>query len=269
VKRILDEVLRHSGRLDAFVDSLVNRKLRGDRVLTPAELLSGIVTAIERGISVGPEGPIFPYNRVIVDLQVESAERRAELRGALDKQQITAAVTKHLERQCRVPADLRVDLRLHTGDVKTATYDIEFRTVRSQSDVRPAPAPIVARLTGLSAAADGIALGEGTFNIGRVPEVHGRDGRLIRRNQIVLDGDGASRTVSRAHARIQGTLIDGTLGYLVFDDGSRHGSTIVRGGRAHKVHSGTIGMRLQDGDEVYFGDVRLDFATGKGEGDRG
>ena len=40
MKRILDQVLRHSGRLDAFVDGLMTRKLRGDRVLTPADLLS-------------------------------------------------------------------------------------------------------------------------------------------------------------------------------------------------------------------------------------
>jgi hypothetical protein len=267
VKRILDQVLRHSGRLDAFVDGLMTRKLRGDRMLTPAELLSGILTGVERGISVAPEGPVFPYNRVLVDLKVENAERRAELRGALDKQQITAAVAAHLERQCRVPPDLRVDLRMHTGDVAAASYDIEFRNVRAHADPRPAPAaPKVARLARVDGG-DGLTLGEGTFNVGRVPEVHGRDGRLIRRNQIVLDGEGASRTVSRAHARIQGALVDGALAFLLFDDGSRHGSTIVRDGRAHKAHQGTIGMRLQDGDEVYFGDVRLDFSCRSEEGE--
>jgi hypothetical protein len=259
VKRILDEVLRHSGRLDAFVDGLMTRTLRGDRVLTPAELLSGIVTGIERGIAVGPDGPVFPYNRVIVDLKVEGTERRAEIRGALDREQVTATVARQLERQCRVPADLRVDLRVHTADVKAAAYDIEFRTVRGHADVRTTPARReIARLM-RAAGTDGITLEEGTINVGRVAEVHGHDGRLIRRNQLVLDGEAISRTVSRAHARIQGTRQDGTLAFLVFDDGSRHGSTIVRDGRAHKIHRGTIGMRLQDGDEVYFGDVRLDF----------
>jgi hypothetical protein len=264
VKRIFDQVLRHSGRLDAFVDGLVTRKLRGERVPTPAELLSGILTGVERGISVAPDGPVFPYNRVMVDLKVENADRKAELRGALDKQQIATAVTQHLERQCRVPADLRVDLRMQTGDVKVPTYDIEFRNVRGHAETRPAAAvPTTARLTRAAGAGEveGVTLREGTFNVGRVAEVHGRDGRLIRRNQIVLDGESASRTVSRAHARIQGTVTDGALVFLLFDDGSRHGSTIVRGGRAHKVHQGTIGMRLQDGDEVYFGDVRLDFSA--------
>jgi hypothetical protein len=260
VKRILDQVLRHSGRLDAFVDGLMTRSLRGERAPTPAELLSGILTGVERGISVAPDGPVFPYNRVVVDLKVESADRKAELRGTLDRQQIAAAVTAHLERQCRIPPDLRVDLRLQTADVKTPTYDIEFRNVRGHAEPRAAtPAAKVAHLTRAGGSGAEIALGEGTFNVGRVPEVHGRDGRLIRRNQIVLEGDAASRTVSRAHARIQGTVADGGLACLLFDDGSRHGSTVVRDGRAHKVHRGTIGMKLLDGDEVYFGDVRLDF----------
>src|SRR4051812_8844860 len=103
---MFDRVLRHSGRLDAFVDGLMTRTLRGDRALTPAELLSGIVTGVERGISVAPEGAVFPYNRIVIDLKVESAERKAEMRGALDKQQLAAAVMTHLERRCRVPADL-------------------------------------------------------------------------------------------------------------------------------------------------------------------
>ena len=258
MKRILDQVLRNSGRLDAFVDGLMTRKLRGERPPTPAELLSGILTGVERGISVAAEGPVFPYNRVMLDLKVENAERKAELRGALDRQQIAAAVIKHLETQCRIPADLRVDLRTQAGYVKAATCDVEFRNVRAHAEPRPAAAAKVALLMRADGS-DGIPLGEGTFNVGRVAEVHGRDGRLIRRNQVVLDGEAASRTVSRAHARIQGTPVDGALTFLLFDDGSRHGSTIVRDGRAHKVHRGTIGMRLQDGDEVYFGDVRLDF----------
>jgi hypothetical protein len=267
VKRILDQVLRHSGRLDAFVDGLMTRKLRGERAPTPAELLSGILTGVERGISVAPDGPVFAYNRVMVDLKVENAERKSELRGVLDKQQIAAAVTRHLERQCRVPPDLRVDLRMQTGDVKAPTYDIEFRNVRGHAETRSAPAaPKTAHLTRMSGGGEPIVLTEGTFNVGRVAEVHGRDGRLMRRNQIILDGDGAGRTVSRAHARIQGTLTDGALVFLLFDDGSRHGSSIVRDGRAHKVHQGTIGMRLHDGDEVYFGDVRLDFSCRQEQG---
>jgi hypothetical protein len=61
------------------------------------------------------------------------------------------------------------------------------------------------------------------------------------------------------HAQIQGTRTGEGLTFLVFDEGCRHGSAIVRGGRAHKVHHGAIGATLRHGDEAYCGKVRLEF----------
>src|SRR5690606_34492492 len=110
--------------------------------------------------------------------------------------------------------------------------------------------------------ADGSArftLGEGVFNIGRVAEIHGRDGRMIRRNQIVLGDAPAGGTVSRMHARIHGTRKNDTTVFTLFDDGSQRGSMVVRGGIPHTVVKGPIGVRLRDGDEVYFGKVKMSF----------
>jgi hypothetical protein len=91
--------------------------------------------------------------------------------------------------------------------------------------------------------------------------VHDRAGRLVRRNQIALESNADSRTVSRAHARIQGVRDQDALAFMLFDEGSRYGSSVVRDGRAHKVLHGHVGFRLKDGDELYFGRVRLQFRT--------
>ena len=82
---------------------------------------------------------------------------------------------------------------------------------------------------------------------------------MIRRNQIVLDGDTASATASRMHARIHGARERGSLTFTLFDDGSQRGSVVVRAGRPHKVVQGPNGFRLKDGDELYLGKVRLQF----------
>jgi hypothetical protein len=258
MKRLFEDVLRRSRRLDAFVDGLVTSRLRGDRPLTPAELLTGITTEVERAITLAPDGPRFPYNRITIDLRAESVRRQSELRGALTPAQVTGILVEHLKRRCEVPEDLRVDLHVTADPAATsATYDVEFRSVAPRRAAAAAVEPLVARL--VRANGGRFTLREGIFNVGRVAEAHARDGRLIRLNQIVLDSDEESRTVSRVHARILGTRDNDTLAFQVFDDGSRHGSTIVRAGRAHKVHRGSIGMALKDGDELYFGKVRLEF----------
>jgi hypothetical protein len=47
------------------------------------------------------------------------------------------------------------------------------------------------------------------------------------------------------------------------DDGSEHGTEIVRGGRTIPVHRGKRGVRLQSSDEVVLGEarVRITFPT--------
>ncbi len=258
MRKLLDEMIRCSGRLDAFVDGVMTRSLRGDRALTPSELLNGMAADIERGITLAPDGPLFPYNRISIEVKAENALRQNELRGALPSERVAPVIVERLRRQCRVPDDLRLDVRISIDETATAaTYAITYRTMASKPAAAPAEPPTARLLRG-----DGqgrFTLREGIFNVGRAAEAHGRDGRLIRLNQIVLDGEDDSRTVSRVHARIHGTRSEDQLTFFVFDDGSRHGSTIVRNGRTHKVHQGAIGLALKDGDEVYFGKVRLEF----------
>jgi hypothetical protein len=257
MKNLVDKVLRQATRLDSVVDAFVSGSLRGDRPLTPAELVAEIVAQVERGITLGPDGPMFPFNRIGVDLAASTAERESALRGAISPEAVRFAVVSQLQRQVAVPDELRIDLRITSG-AETAPCTVTLRTAARRKAVPVEPARVVARLV----SADGSArftLGEGVFNIGRVAEIQGRDGRMVRRNQIVLGSDAAGASVSRMHARIHGTRTGATMSFTLFDDGSQRGSTVVRGGRPHKVVQGPAGLRLQDGDELYLGKVRLVF----------
>jgi pSer/pThr/pTyr-binding forkhead associated (FHA) protein len=258
MKNLVDKVLQHAARLDTVVDAFVTDRLRGDRPLTPAELLGAVAADVERGITLGADGPIFPFNRISVSLAAATAERDAELRGALSADSVRSAIVAQLQRRVPVPSDLKVDLRVVLDSGATAPFTVTLRTAAVKRSAMPLTPPPSARLV----AADGSArftLGEGVFNIGRVAEIHGRDGRMIRRNQIVLGSDAAGGTVSRMHARIHGPRKDDTIVFTLFDDGSQRGSMVVRGGVPHTVVKGPVGVRLRDGDEVYFGKVKMSF----------
>jgi hypothetical protein len=258
MKNLVDKVLHHAARLDTVVDAFVSDRLRGGRVLTPAELLAAIVTDVERGVTVGPDGPLFPYNRIAVVLSAGTAGRESELRGALSADAVRLAVTARLQRQVAIPADLRIDLRVVVKPAGGEPVTVTLRTVAGRQLPVPAMPRSVAKLTTADASVR-LTLGEGVFNIGRIAEIHGRDGKMIRRNQIVLGGDAAGATVSRMHAHIKGALQGDTLTFTLFDDGSQRGSTVVRAGVPHAVVKGPVGIRLKDGDEIYVGKVQMIF----------
>jgi hypothetical protein len=258
MKSILDKVLRSAGQLDAVVDGFVNARLRGDRLLTPAEILAAVTREAEAAITLGPDGPMFPYNRVLVTLAADTPERRTELQATLPADHVHERLFQHLQRRAEVAPDFRVEVRLAPGSENPAGFTVALRHVAARVPTEHPVAPRAARLV----SPDGslrFTLSEGTTHVGRMADVHDRGGRLVRRNQIALEGNAESRTVSRAHARIQGIRDRDTLVFTLIDEGSRYGSTVVRGGRAHKVLHGNAGFRLKDGDEVHFGRVHLQF----------
>jgi hypothetical protein len=255
MKNLVDKVLHHAARLDSVVDAFVTDRLRGGRSLTPAELLAAIVNDAARGVTVGADGPVFPFNRIAVTLAARTAERESELRGALSAETVRLAIVSHLARQVPVPPDLRIDVRVVTNPATAEPLTVTLRTALTKRAPAP-PSPSAAKLVTPDGSAR-FTLGEGVFNIGRVAEIHGRDGKMVRRNQIVLGTDPAGGTVSRMHARIHGARHGDSLTFTLFDDGSQRGSTVVRGGVPHTVVRGAVGIRLRDGDELYFGKVRL------------
>jgi hypothetical protein len=96
--------------------------------------------------------------------------------------------------------------------------------------------------------------------IGRLQEVLDREGRVIRRNDVIFldDGDDINSTVSRAHARIWFDFEKND--FFIMDEVSRLGTIVVREGRSIESPAGNPhGIRLRSGDAIYCGQACLRF----------
>jgi len=168
------------------------------------------------------------------------------------------------------PTDLTVAVRYPEG------APVEMRVVCERGKVEsvPAPAPPAAvaielmparlvTITGVSSSPE-FSLERPRINLGREAEITDALGRAIRRNELFFPEQAheANPSVSRAHAHIR---FDGPSGeWRIFDDGSSIGTTLFRDGRRIDVpaHAGR-GVALRAGDEIYLGQVRLQFESGK------
>ena len=254
---ILDKVTKLEKQLERLA-------ARDDVAPEPVEVRKAILDEVEELVQPGPRSkPVFPFNRVSVVLLAPDAKAMAALEAVLGgDEELEAAIAERLR-------DLgcgRVnDLEVRTRYVRKAGADWPagrtFRLACDREETSTAlPAPAIA-----SAAAAQIVIvkGAGTrkayplsaerTNIGRVAEVLDKERRVVRRNQVVFaeGSDPANDTVSRAQAHIVRTS-GGE--YRLFDDRSSHGTRIFRDGRTIALPSGSPrGVKLQPGDEIYFG----------------
>jgi hypothetical protein len=96
--------------------------------------------------------------------------------------------------------------------------------------------------------------------IGRLSEVMDREGRLVRRNDIVFtdNDDDVNSTVGRTHARIWFDFEKQE--FRIMDEISRYGTRVLRDGRALEIPGGNPrGVRLRSGDEIYCGQACIRF----------
>ena len=95
------------------------------------------------------------------------------------------------------------------------------------------------------------------IDLGRGAEVSDRRNRLVRTNHVAFTEGSAevNQSVSRQHAHIAYEPRTGQ--FRLHDDGSEHGTGIVRDGSTVDVPRGSRGVRLQSGDEIVLGEARL------------
>jgi hypothetical protein len=95
------------------------------------------------------------------------------------------------------------------------------------------------------------------IDLGRGTEVIDGGRRLIRTNHVAfLEGaTDANQSVSRKHAHIM--YLAKTAEYRLHDDGSAHGTALLRDGHTIPVPAGTRGTRLRSGDEIVLGQARI------------
>ena len=93
-------------------------------------------------------------------------------------------------------------------------------------------------------------------DIGRCRDVRDLGQRLVRTNHVVFvdSADPVNQSVSRQHAHIAS---EGGGDVRVYDDGSAHGTAVLRSGQTIPVPPGSRGVRLRSGDEILLGEARL------------
>jgi len=256
------------------------RKLAGQTAREPLEIVHAILDAVDREIHQGGRGRrVFPYNRVFVSVLAPTQESRRRLDTVLagDDGLRRRVADKLRAAGCEV-SDVDVVVK-YTGRVHKHWQDPNFHVTFARVDVppieKPEPPPLVTRLDvtivrGITEKRT-YSLVADRIDIGRCVEVKDTHNRLIRTNDIAFV-EGAlehNETVSRQHAHISYRAGE----FRLFDDGSAHGTHIVRQGTTVTVQRGSRGVRLKSGDEIVLGEARMRIkiktdASEHGTGDR-
>jgi hypothetical protein len=263
------DILAKARQLEANIARRLDRAAKDfvrSRSRDPLAVAHGVVERVEEQIQPSGRGTrVFPFTRLAVSVVAPSDDARARFDAVFEGEP-----TLHDRIAERLAA-------AGCGDVRPAiTIDYvarphknwrhpEFDIRFSRVVVETAPAAVSEskdariELTVASGTADRrtYSLGPSRIHIGRCREVRDSRHRLIRANDVAFaEGDDAiNQSVSRQHAHI--AYDETTAGFRLRDDGSAHGTAVVRAGKTLTVPRGTRGVRLQPGDEIILGDARL------------
>jgi hypothetical protein len=226
---------------------------------TPLEIREAVLEDIERRIQpVGRGRRVLPYSRIRVQAILRHADRPS-FEAAF--QEIQAQVRERLaELRCEIPQDLDVQASFLSeppeGWIAGRLFAVEYLASEPSPKTpvaRPRPDSVRVAVVKGQASSSSYLFSAGDISIGRTPEPEDHLGR-VRRNQVVfLDlTDGITETVGRAHARLRWDSEAGE--YRLYDEGSRNGTAILRGGISMPVPSqDPRGVRVESGDEIQLG----------------
>jgi hypothetical protein len=263
------DVLGKARRLESAIAAGLDHVAKGlvrSRTREPLEIALAILDAVEQRIEPTGRGVrVFPFNRVEVAVVAASREARGRLEAVFGGD--TPLQTRILDRLRSAgcaPADVAVEFQYVDAADATWTapeFDLQFERIaplkvdRGELDSQPAPIEIRAVLGVMERWSYSLAAPR--IDIGRGTEVRDARNRLIRTNHVVFTegAGGVNETVSRSHAHIAYELPSGR--FRLHDDGSEHGTGIIRGGKTISVLRGTRGVRLQPDDEVVLGEARV------------
>ena len=248
--------------LESAVQGVVGRTAR-----QPIEVLHAIVEYIEQQVQPGGRGRrVFPFNRAVVHIAAGSRAERARFAALIEEP--PSLRQRIVERLQAAGCDAR-HLDLHVTYAAKGKpgwtapeFDVELERVDKPATPAPAAVPVRPPRLELVVASGAAARRAYTFNggridIGRRAEVVDQRQRLVRTNHVAFaenDND-VNKTVSRKHAHIVFAPASGE--YRLRDDGSAHGTAVVRKGQTIPVPQGSRGARLQSGDEIVLGQAKL------------
>jgi hypothetical protein len=266
MRRLIETAKRKAIDIERLLDDRMNTLVRAsDRPVEPLEVRNAILDDIERHVIPGPRGTrLFPFDEVRIELLARVPEETVALEAMLDFDGglETVARQRLVDRQCRLTPDfsLRVTMiaRKPWDWPSDNPYRLSFcRPPRPEASDQPERATVLELTLSPGGVKAAYNLSQERIDVGRIPEVRDRGGRLVRQNAVVIAEDhDPNGTVSRRHAHIKAALDPrGRRVYMLYDDASTYGTCIVRGGRTIAVHPGSLGVRLRDGDEVHFGEA--------------
>jgi hypothetical protein len=236
----------------------------------PLELLRAILETIESEIQPGGRGTrVFPFNTIDVSILAPSDRDRARLEAILDGD--TPLAGRVVDR-LRAAGCARADLAVHVTYVPRAQkhwtdqqFSLAFARVARQREVAEqpaAPARIELTIVKGSAEQQTYQFACERIDLGRGIEVRDTRTGLLRTNHVAFtDGADVNRTISRQHAHLSHDAH--SRHFWLHDDGSVHGTRIVRKGRMLPVPCGGRGIRVRSGDEIALGDARVQFVVGR------
>jgi hypothetical protein len=227
----------------------------------------GILDRIESGIVTNPNGRRFPFGKVIVRLQPQAEAHRVSFEKAfLHKEALKADILQKLsgsQTLCSDEFEAIIEMRpgLDSDRPKSPPrplFEVDF--VRHDPARRQEIPETKLSVTRGTAERMEYLLKKERILIGSLSEVLDREGRMVRKNDVVFPGSEGelNSSVGYAHARIWFDFEKGE--FCLLDEVSRYGTRIVRDGLTIEVPGGdTNGIRLQSGDDIYFGQACLRF----------
>jgi pSer/pThr/pTyr-binding forkhead associated (FHA) protein len=263
------DVLGKARQLESTIAAKLDEAAKGlvrSRMREPLEIALAILDAVEQRIEPTGRGTrVFPFNRIELSMAAPSRETRGRLEAVLaGATPLRTRIVERLQSAGCPPADVVVEIQYVDRAEPTWSapeFDLQFaRIAAPEDDLRALdsqPAQIEIRVLLGVTERWAYSLAAARIDVGRGAEVRDHRNRLIRTNHVVFtEGAGdVNQTVSRQHAHI---AYEPTTGqFRLHDDGSEHGTEIVRGGRTIAVLRGTRGVRLQSDDEVVLGEARV------------
>ena len=232
---------------------------------TPLEVLQAILDAVEERLEPAGRGThVFPFNRIKVSIVVPTRESRARFAALFDA---APTLQERVRARLRDVAPDAPDPQVKVLYVERAAptwtmpdMHIEFDRVAAPEvprDRSPEPETVKIIVVHGTAERPSYALALPRINLGRCSEVRDSRHQLLQTNHVVFTEaeTGPNTSVSRRHAHIEcaGELRQ----FRICDDGSAHGTGIVRNGRTINVPTGARGIRLRSGDEILLGEARV------------
>lgn len=263
------DLLGKARRLESTIARRFDRAAReavGAVAREPLEIVHLVVDAVEHEIQPGGRGKrVFPFNSITLSVLAPSREERARFEAVLGGEPTLRDRIVERLRSKSCPID---DLTLDVAYVAKAPKDwrhpqftLGFARVARAPAKEPRRDPAYARidLTVVRGTAERktYSFAAKRVDLGRCAEVRDTRNRLIRTNHVafVEGSEEINQSVSRRHAHIAYESTSGA--YRLRDDGSAHGTSVVRNGSTLAVPAGSLGIRLRTGDEIVLGEARL------------